>query len=373
MTTKISMLKTKIMYCAQRKSYKLIFIFIIFTSLSTIGFAQNKKMPVSVNINLKVDTTKIRVYDPNTPSEDEMIKTVVLKMKYGDSEILNPKDAKELEEGGCNIVSVDIVYTDYKKQDFQDKLNRKRITELYFLCPDIFTQTMTQWRYVEQLGYAREEDARKLFHGIVIRYIKIPVYKPISLTAMFSDLKTTQLQDTTLFKIFDKHIKFKEELICTDLTGSMSPYYFQLFVWLSLKNNTTPLNFSFFNDGDITPDYFKKTGNVGGIYLVKSNSIDTITKYAYDCITNGSGGDTPENNIESIIKGVKQFPKTKEIVMIADNWADMRDYSLISDIKLPVRVIICGTNYVSPQKVRVNFFKYKRDQIKISISSIFLT
>ncbi|HET6225069.1 MAG TPA: hypothetical protein VFF27_02245, partial [Bacteroidia bacterium] len=269
----------------------------------------------------------------------------VLKARYGDSEILNPEDAKVLEAAGCNIISVDVVYTDFKKRDVQDKLNRKRLTELYFLLPDVFKQSLTQWKYVEQLGYSTEEGARKLFHGIVIKYMKVPAYKPEELKSMFSDLKTTKLRDTCLFRFLDKYVKFKaEELVCVDLTGSMSPYYFQVFVWLNLKQTTVPLNFSFFNDGNETPDYMKKTGDAGGVYLFRTNSIDTITSYAYNCMLNGNGGDTPENNVESILKGVKKYPDSKEIIMIVDNWADMRDYALISEIKNHVRVVVCGTN-----------------------------
>jgi len=36
--------------------------------------------------------------------------------------------------------------------------------------------------------------------------------------------------------------------------------------------------------------------------------------------------------------------KWKKIILVADNWADMRDYSLIGTIKKPVSVILCGTS-----------------------------
>jgi hypothetical protein len=160
---------------------------------------------------------------------------------------------------------------------------------------------------------------------------------------MFGDLKRKSSADTSLFRIFNKYIKFKEELVCVDLTGSMTPYYFQLFVWLNLKHSTIPLNFSFFNDGDSTPDNLKRTGNTGGVYLDRTNSMDTVTSYAFTCISNGNGGDSQENNVEAVLKGSKKFPNSKEIIMIADNWSDMRDYALISEIKYPVRVIVCGT------------------------------
>lgn len=302
-------------------------------------------MAVSMHFNVKVDTSKVRIY--NFPAKDrhDAVKTVILKMHYGDSEILNPESAKVLNETGCNIISIEVVYTDYKKQDIQDLINRKRLMELYFIAPNAFTQSMTQWKYVEQLGYASEDDARKLFHGLVIKYIKIPVYSPVSVKSMLAEVRSPNPHDTSYFTVLRRNIKFRDELVCVDLTGSMSPYYIQVFQWLYMNNSSKQLNFAFFNDGDSLPDHLKRVGDVGGVYLFKTNSIDTLTKHAYRCISGGYGGDAPENNIESIIKGVKKIPECKEIVMLVDNWADMRDYSLMAEVKLPVRVIICGTNY----------------------------
>ena len=321
----------------------IILLFLLLVS-NPFVFSQGRKIPVSININVKVDTIKTRIY--KNEKSDENVKTLFLKMRYGDSEILNPSDAAILEDGSCNIISVEIVYTNYKNQDIQDNINRKRITELYFLNSNIFSQTFTQWKYVEQLGYTTEEDAKKLFHGIVIKYIKMPTYKPMSLKSMTADIKNKHnIRDTSLYKVFNKYINSKNELICVDVTGSMTPYYLQVLVWLQLKNSSIPSNFSFFNDGDATPDYLKKTGKTGGIYLCKSNNIDTIISSAYKCISSGGGGDTPENNIEAALKGIKEYPETKEIIMLVDNWANMRDFSLISELKIPVRVIVCGTNF----------------------------
>ena len=50
-----------------------------------------------------------------------------------------------------------------------------------------------------------------------------------------------------IYKVFDKYINSKDELICVDVTGSMTPYYLQVLVWLQLKNSSIPTNFSFFN------------------------------------------------------------------------------------------------------------------------------
>lgn len=282
---------------------------------------------------------------------DELgLKTLVLRMNYAESEILNPDDAAVLKEVGCNILSVDIVYTNFRKQEVQSKLNKRRIFELFLLSPETFKQSMTQWKYVEQLGYASEEDAKRLFHGIVIKYRQIPLYQPLSIESIHDDVKLQIAKDTSMFRVFNKCIKFKEELVCVDLTGSMSPYYLQVFLWFQLKKNKNPINFSFFNDGDATPDHLKRTGKVGGVYLCKTNSFDSIVGCAYKCISRGSGGDAPENNIEAAIKGLNKFPKTKEMIMIVDNWADMRDYTLMSEINIPVRVIVCGSSWPGMKK-----------------------
>ncbi|MCC6372327.1 MAG: hypothetical protein IT236_15090 [Bacteroidia bacterium] len=321
------------------------FVLLAFTLILNLQtFAQARKMPVTVHFSLRVDTTKERVYHLHPKDENEAIKTVALKMKYGDSEIMNPEAASVLREVGCNIISVEVVYTDYQKQDVQDLLNRKRLTELFFLCPEVFTQSLTQWKYVEQLGYATEDDAKKLFHGIVIKYLKVPAYTPATAATLLGDIKNPRSRDTSFHHVFRKHIKFRDELVAVDFTGSMSPYYMQLLQWLYMNNNTRKLGFSFFNDGDSTADHLKRMGNVGGVYLFKTNAVDTIAKHAYRCMAGGFGGDTPENNIEALLKGVKQYPECKEVVMLVDNWADMRDYSMMAEVKLPVKVIVCGTN-----------------------------
>jgi hypothetical protein len=309
------------------------------------SFGQAKRMNVSFAINIKVDTTRVRVYNPYTPPSHSEIKTVVLKTGFGDSEITNAKDAKVLDEVGCNIISIDLVYTDYHKDSKQDLLNKKRLMQLYFVNPDIFNQSLIQWKYVEQLGFKDEADARNLFHGFVIKYYKVPKYEPTTLKMKLGEVKSKAPEDTTMFKAFNKSIKSPDELVCVDLTGSMSPYYLQVFSWLHLRKNGATIRYSFFNDGDEMPDHLKRTGNVGGVYSFGTNSIDTVTKYAYECITKGSGGDSPENNIESVLKAIKKYPDIKSVVMVVDNWANMRDYSLMSQLKIPVKVIVCGTRY----------------------------
>jgi hypothetical protein len=59
-------------------------------------------------------------------------------------------------------------------------------------------------------------------------------------------------------------------------------------------------------------------------------------------IRNGQGGDAPENVIEAILYGLKKKKTTENVVLIADNWAKVRDINLLSRVKVPVRVLLCG-------------------------------
>lgn len=61
-------------------------------------------------------------------------------------------------------------------------------------------------------------------------------------------------------------------------------------------------------------------------------------------MSSSNGGDTPENNIEAVLKGIENCPDCEEIIMIGDNFATPRDLSLLSDVGKPIRLILCGTS-----------------------------
>ena len=50
--------------------------------------------------------------------------------------------------------------------------------------------------------------------------------------------------------------------------------------------------------------------------------------------------------MEALIEAQNKYPKAKSLVMVADNWANMRDVSLIGQVKLPVKVVLCGANSI---------------------------
>lgn len=147
-----------------------------------------------------------------------------------------------------------------------------------------------------------------------------------------------------VFNVLKRNTKWKKTLIVADLTGSMYPFAQQVSTWLSLHFTRDSLrqSFVFFNDGDRKKDVDKKVGVTGGTYFCTATNADQLIHAMNLCIKNGQGGDAPENVVEAILYGLKKTRNIENIILIADNWAKVRDINLITKVKVPVRVLLCG-------------------------------
>lgn len=153
----------------------------------------------------------------------------------------------------------------------------------------------------------------------------------------------SQSDDDVVTVVLNRN-KWTEKLIVCDLTGSMDPYAQQLSVWYQLNYKKEPnLQFVFFNDGDNKSDSEKKIGSTGGIYYQKSSTLDSLIHMMSFVRSRGSGGDCAENNMEALIKGVQKAKPYKELVMIVDNNAPVKDISLLNQFNKPVHIILCGS------------------------------
>ncbi len=162
------------------------------------------------------------------------------------------------------------------------------------------------------------------------------VEKPMIVT------KTNKIPDSSILKILDRTMWEKATMV-TDVTGSMYKYTAQLLLWI--KSNPIgglTKNVVFFNDGDNMPDKDKKIGNTGGIYSRSCNSFAEVETLMKTTMLKGGGGDYPENNIEALLKAEKDFPAAGYQVMIADNWAAIKDKVLWQHLTKPVRIVVCG-------------------------------
>jgi antitoxin component YwqK of YwqJK toxin-antitoxin module len=140
--------------------------------------------------------------------------------------------------------------------------------------------------------------------------------------------------------------KWEKQLIVMDITGSMYPYAQQVSTWLQLHFNSdsTQQYFVFFNDGDRKSDAEKKIGATGGTYFTAAKKVDDIIRTMNLAIKNGEGGDAQENVIEAILYGLKKVKNIQHVILIADNWAPVRDINLLPKVKVPVHVILCGVS-----------------------------
>jgi hypothetical protein len=418
-----------------------------FFILPTLLSAQHDRMLDSVLDNKII---QLPFYKQSTVGN----KSIFLKMNFGRPEILDTTGVSALYN--AEILSVDLVFTDYPSTQTLKPLNKKRFQNLIQLCPNIVQQKQAQWQIIRQMDGRDKATAEKLLHGIVVNYrdkpaeafhqkeiaeikqfeklitvvepskpaaiaepapkkkvnywsvihggqITQPRYyankplkevsnKPIVvgtdeelihtstktvknfglltndeqqrfgntdsvylLVGKPIDSKTTTakeienyvvakepLKDSSLIKPLLRS-KWDKPLVVADVTLSMSPYIVQLLNWLGKPEQKNVIQyFACFNDGDDMENEKKKTGQTGGIYGSAFTNIKAITQLVESTMEKGSGGDTPENVCEAIIKSLAMHNDCNEVILMADNWAAARDIELVKQIHKPVRVIICG-------------------------------
>ena len=269
-----------------------------------------------------------------------------------------------------SVLKVELVYTSFSKSEYfdQPKLNIDRLKALLAQAPEVFASSLTKWKFIAQTDCHTEEEARYLFHGFVIsyrpevttpftfdmgnglsekadRYVKlvadIAAKRPGARDLLNKEFP--ELQDSVVLTVMNRKKDWKNMPVVCDVTGSMSPYMLQTMIWFKLNCKTAGVtNYTFFNDGDMTPDDLKVIGATGGVYYGRSAKYDSLEKLMITAMTHGFGGDAPENNIEALIKTQERAPECKEIIMIADNFANVKDISLLEKVKKPVHIILCG-------------------------------
>ncbi len=175
------------------------------------------------------------------------------------------------------------------------------------------------------------------------KYDSLYVYlKPTTDSIATSTLKPPA--DSTVLKVFDR-MHWNKMLVVTDVTASMYPYIGQLMIWLKFHEDERRINqFVFFNDGDDTDDEKKIAGNTGGIYSTSSSVFDVVEQLAFKAMSNGNGGNIPENNLEALIKGQAACNNCEATIMIADNASSVSDMALLPQLHKPVHIILCGVH-----------------------------
>ncbi|HYG53372.1 MAG TPA: leucine-rich repeat domain-containing protein [Flavobacteriales bacterium] len=169
--------------------------------------------------------------------------------------------------------------------------------------------------------------------------------------------KYNYTRNQKVLDVFSRHPEWKKALVVADWTGSMYAYGAQALLWHVTNFEKSYIKyFTLFNDGDLTPDHKKIIGSTGGIYHQEANHIGQIVDLYNLVMLKGGGGDGPENNLEAVIKAIEQFPDHGDVIMIADNFACVKDMELLDKIKVPLRIVVCGSmqsDGVNPQYLEI--------------------
>ena len=330
------------------RQFGLLFLAIILTSYFSIGGVLRTSVEIANQSEIKKFQYRLTT---------GLMEAIVINMQYGESEVLSTSDRNALKT--AEVVQIDVVFSDYPKRGDMTNLNLNRIRVVERLRKELVTDSSIEWRLIRQMACHNEAEAKTLFHGIVIHYRSAQSKEVTARDMSFienclpkeKDITSTKalkakIPDSTIFKVFNRNKSWNQMHVVADLTGSMSPYTAQLIVWFKLNMKDNRLKqVTFFNDGDATPHADKKIGATGGIYMQDVTTYDEIRALAIKTISGGSGGDGPENDIEALIATVKKNPKAKEIILIADNLAPVKDLVLLGELKIPVRIVLCGTSY----------------------------
>lgn len=321
--------------------------FVIFLMFPMVLAAQSR----TVNDILNQKEIKKKRYRLETGYLD----AIVINMSFGESSVVSMMDKANLKD--ADIFQVDVVYTDYPKGIDLNSLNRQRISKALEARKDLVTNDKITWQLIRQMDCKSEAEAKTMFHGVVIHYRSAQSAQmayterhyydsvlPKDGTVKVGKEQLKQFQDTTVVATFRRNKQWKNSTVVADVTCSMSPFVSQMMLWFLYNlNDKETTNIVLFNDGDGKPNHLKVIGKTGGIYSKSTNKYDDLLELLKDAVSKGCSGDSPENGIEAILRAQELYPNSKEIIFIADNYADMRDFELISQIKIPVRVVVCGT------------------------------
>lgn len=156
--------------------------------------------------------------------------------------------------------------------------------------------------------------------------------------------------EEVLAVLFRNRKKWRSKFIITDMTCSMYPYFDQIIVWHALEmklqdDQKFDNQYMFFNDGDGKSMSEKILGKTGGFhYSTELPNLESLLPLIEETTATGCSGDGPENDFEALIHGIdKRKIHSREIILIADNNSEVRDFELLKYIKVPVRVVLAGS------------------------------
>lgn len=290
---------------------------------------------------------------------------VAMYMDYAKAEVRNTEAWDAIADKSIPY-EIDLVFTKYP-EDIRDwrtnyyQLLEDRIRTLYQI-DSVFRSPAIRWNMVLQTQCTNEEEAKRYFHGFVIKYrpreVKYltDIRSPEELEELITGYAATR--DSTVIEVLERNPEWDNMLVVMDWTGSMYKYGIQLVLWHKynlLSSPTRVKHFVFFNDGNTKKTFQKRVGKTGGVYRSRSYDMEEIVATMQMVMKKGDGGDAPENDLEAVLTGVQYLEGFDEVILIADNKSAVRDMELLEKINKPVRIILCDVrqNFINPDYLKI--------------------
>ncbi len=352
--------------------------------LANTVFAQELKFDYNLLDNPTTDKRKFESYFKTL--ETKLVKpraqknAVALENGYAQYKIKNPEAWTKLKDKN-KATQIEVVYTKYPKDlqfwltPYHDLL-ANRLKALFEVDPDL-NDVSIKFIMVLQTECETDEQARKMWHGVLIRYRPMTKeelkQKQVeesedgekeSVPGMPSGFSTVKrfiksvggMYDSVIYKVLDRNTQWKDLLLVSDWTGSNYQYAAQSIYWHMLNMDKSGIKyFSFFNDGDDKGEFDKKVGETGGLYFAPASNTRKVVTTFKTSMRKGLGGEIPENDVEAIVKSLEEYPDAETVVLVADN-SPFRDFELIEKIKVPVHVILQGAEWgINPQYINLAY------------------
>lgn len=156
-----------------------------------------------------------------------------------------------------------------------------------------------------------------------------------------AEARISKTERSSIYKGMEKIATREKVAVVMDVTSSMSSHVAALSWWISnSKDSLNVVHYTFFNDGDNRPDNTKKIGKTGGIY--HGERLFDYTAILMDAMRNGTGGDLEENDLEAVLEAQSKVSGADALLLIVDNFSDVRDLSLLDEVTRKVHVLVAG-------------------------------
>ena len=167
--------------------------------------------------------------------------------------------------------------------------------------------------------------------------------------------RISKAEQSAVYRSMEEVIPKEKIALVMDVTTSMSQHLAAMNWWVA--NSADSLNivhYTFFNDGDNMDDQKKKAGRTGGIH--HGNELRDLPATLLESMRRGNGGDIVENDFEAVLAAQNQQIGADAILLIVDNFSDVRDENLMDQINMKTYVLIAG-DVSAPRECYLNLAK----------------